>query len=158
MPLKRDLIMQAVMTRMAGIHTASGYYSNLGSNVFEWRPKVVTEGGGGYVPTEQSELPALHVRDPLDGLETVEQGGSEEHELTVELEIAHEGGATGAEMRKQVVDVRKAIGVDPTWGGLATNTIQSAPAETVRIQADRTFFRTLIQIKISYPTSAFAEE
>lgn len=155
---KRDLIMQAVMTRMAGILDASGYYSDLGTNVFEWRPKVVDASGAGYVPTEQAELPALHVRDPVDLPETVEQSGSEEHELTVELEIAHEGGATGSMMRKEIADVCKAIGVDPTWGGLATNTIREGPAETVRIQADRTFYRTLIQVKISYSTSAFAEE
>src|SRR4030042_1732608 len=103
MALKRDLIMQAVVTRMQGILVSSGYYSDLGSNVFEWRPKtIVTEGGAGYVITEQEELPALHIRDTFDQASIRDLSGNEDHELTLELEIAHEGGATGQERRKQI--------------------------------------------------------
>src|SRR3972149_7891075 len=132
MALKRDLIMQAVMTRMAGILQTADYYSDLGGNVFEWRPKIVFEGVAGYVPTEQDELPALHIRDPLDQATVRDLSGNEDHELTLELEIAHEGGATGQEMRRQIQDVRKAISVDLTWGGLVRETSQEMPAETVR--------------------------
>ena len=158
MALKRDLIMQAVISRMQGILVSSGYYSDLGSNVFEWRPKIVTEGGAGYVPTEQEELPALHIRDTFDQSSIRDLSGNEDHELTLELEIAHEGGATGQEMRKQIQDIRKAISVDKTWGGLVRETAQDMPAETVRIQADRTFYRTLIRTKLVYMTSAFSED
>lgn len=160
MPLKRDLIMQAVMTRFAGIRTASGYYSNLGSNVYEWRPKVMLEGGISYVPTEQDELPALHVRDPDDQVTVADLSGNEDHELTLELEIAHEGGATAQEMRREIQDVRKAIKIDRTWGGLARADFkdQNMTATTVRMQADRTFYRTLIVTKIVFGTSAFGEE
>jgi hypothetical protein len=160
MALKRDLIMQAAMTRFAGILTTAGYYSNLGSNAFEWRPKVMLEGGGGYVPTEQSELPALHVRDVDDLVIVADLSGNEDHELTLELEIAHEAAATGQTMRKEIQDVRKAIAVDRTWGGLARADYkdQSMSANTIRLQADRTFYRTLIQTKIMFSTSAFGEE
>ena len=158
MALKRDLIMQAVVTRMQGILTSGGYYSNLGSKVFEWRPKVLAEGGASYVPTEQDELPALHIRDPIDAIVRVDLKGNEDHELNGEFEIAHAAGDTPQEMRQQIEDVRAAIGTDYTWGGYAKKTAIDAPIETVRIQADRTFFRTLIRAKIFYSTSAFNEE
>jgi hypothetical protein len=156
---RRDAIMAAVMARFAAIRTANGYYSNLGQNVFEWRAKAVDPvSGAGYVPTEQGELPALHVRDVLDEAEAADLAGNEDHDLSLEIEIAHEGGASGAVMRGQIQDVRKAIGVDPAWGGLALGTAQKASAETVRIQADRTFFRTLIRYTVTYTTSAYGEE
>ena len=154
---KRDQIMSAVVAGMKNILEENGYNSDLGANVFEWRPKIIDPSGSGYVPTEQDELPALHVRDPLDKAVTIEQDGSEDHELTLELEIAHEGGAAGAAMRGQIADVRKAIGVDVTWGGLASDTSREMTAETIRVQADRTFFRTLIRTKITYTTSEYAE-
>ena len=154
---KRDQIMSAVVAGMKNILDENGYNSDLGANVFEWRPKIIDPSGSGYVPTEQDELPALHVRDPLDKAVTIEQDGSEDHDLTLELEIAHEGGATGAAMRGQIADVRKAIGVDVTWGGLASDTSREMTAETIRVQADRTFFRTLIRTKITYTTSEYAE-
>ena len=157
MTVKRNDIMAAVMTRLQGILVASNYYSNLGSNVFEWRPKVVTEGGGGYVPTEQGELPALHVRDTLDETTQLNLRGSEEHALTLEVEIAHEAAATGATMRKQIEDVRKAIGTDTTWSGLALGTSQTITTESIRIQADRTFFRTLMRVQIKYTTAKLSE-
>ena len=154
---KRDQIMSAFVAGMKNILEENGYNSDLGANVFEWRPKIIDPSGSGYVPTEQDELPALHVRDPLDKAVTIEQDGSEDHELTLELEIAHEGGAAGAAMRGQIADVRKAIGVDVTWGGLASDTSREMTAETIRVQADRTFFRTLIRTKITYTTSEYAE-
>jgi len=157
MTVKRNDIMAAVVTRLQGILVASNYYSNLGSNVFEWRPKVVTEGGGGYVPTEQDELPALHVRDTMDETTQLNLRGSEEHALTLELEIAHEAAATGATMRKQIEDVRKAIGTDTTWGGLALGTSQTVTTESIRIQADRTFFRTLMRVQVKYTTAKLSE-
>lgn len=157
MTVKRDDIMTAVLARFAGISVANGFYSELGTNVFEWRPKVATEGGGGYVPTEQAELPAVHVRDTQDEVEQADLSGNEDHKLTLEVEIAHEATATGATMRKQIEDVRKAIRSDTRWSSLALYTDSAMTAETVRIQADRTFFRTLIRMQIVYTTSAFNE-
>ena len=157
MAVKRNSIMSAVVTRMQGILISAGYYSNLGSNVFEWRPKVVTEGGASYVPTEQTELPALHIRDTADETERADLSGNEDHTLAVEIEIAHEATATGVTMRKHIEDVRKAIGVDQSWSGLALHTDSAMTMETVRLQADRTFFRTLIRLRIAYTTSAFNE-
>jgi hypothetical protein len=61
-------------------------------------------------------------------------------------------------MREQIADVRKALGVDRTWGGIARRTFQDMSTETIRIQADRSFFRTLIRASIEYSTAAFAEE
>lgn len=154
---KRHAIMAAVVTRMQEILSASGYYSNLGQNIYEWRPKLVTEGGASYVPFEQTELPAIDIRDPLDTVVTIEQGGTEEHSLSVEFEIAHEAAATGQTMRKQIADVRKAIGVDVSWGGLASDTSREMTTETVHLQGDRKFFRTLVRTKITYLTSEYAE-
>src|SRR3972149_10965154 len=95
MPLKRDLIVQAVMTRMAGILSTGGYYSNLGSNVFEWRPKVVTEGGGGYVPKEQAELPAIHIRDTIDDPSRMNVRGGKRNDWPFEGEVGPEPAARG---------------------------------------------------------------
>src|SRR3989304_8407362 len=117
MPLKRDLIVQAVMTRMAGILSTGGYYSNLGSNVFEWRPKGGTEGGGGDAPTEQAELPAIHIRDTIDDPSRMNVKGDERHDLSLEVEIAHEAAAPGRAVRKDIQDVRKDVGPRTNWGG-----------------------------------------
>ena len=157
MTVKRNTLMSAVVARFQTITTANGYYSNLGSNVFEWRPRVLSETGGGYVPTEQSELPALHVRDPLDEVIAVNLKGQETHSLNLELEISHEGGATAATMRKEVSDVLKAVSTDTKWSGEAQSTSQEYTTETVRAQADRTFFRTLLRMKIVYTTSRYSE-
>jgi len=160
MALKRDLVMQAVSARMATILVSNGFRSDIGSHVIEWRPQVLTDGGGGYVPTEQEELPAIHVRDTNDQVSVADLSGNEDHELTLELEIAHEAGATGQTMRKQAQDVRKVIGVDRTWGGLARADYkdQAMTMSTVRLKAEQSFFRTLIRTQIIFTTSAFGEE
>ena len=157
MALKRDSIMIAVVERMKSIRSSNGYHSELGLNVFEWRPKIA-DTAGGYIPTEQDELPAIHVSDPAVNVSQENVRGSEAHRLTIEVEVAHEGGATGKTMREQITDVRKALGVDRTWGGIARRTFQDMSTETIRIQADRSFFRTLIRASIEYTTAAFAEE
>jgi len=156
---KRDQIMQALSTALATILTTGGYNSNLGSHVFEWRPKLVTETGANYVPTDKDELPALHVRDVLDEIAAVNLRGDEGHGLNVEIEIAHEASAIPATMRGQINDIREALGVDPTLGGLcAKNSFRTMTAETIRLQGDRSFFRTLLTTKLYFSTSGFAEE
>jgi hypothetical protein len=97
------------------------------------------------------------VRDTLDEVESIDLSGNEQHGLTLELEIAHEAAATGQTMRKQIEDVRKAVRSDTLWSSLALYTDSAMTAETVRMQADRTFFRTLIRLRIAYTTSAFNE-
>lgn len=157
MAVKRNTLMAAVVARFQLITTVNGYYSNLGSNVFEWRPRILSETGGGYVPTEQDELPALHVRDALDEVTAINLKGEETHSLTLELEIAHEGGATGVTMRRQIADVLKAISTDTKWNGAAISTSQEYTTETIRAQADRSFFRTLLRVKIIYTTARYSE-
>ena len=155
---KRDAIMVAIASAMENISVANGYNSALGSNVIEWRGKTVTAEGSSLVPTEESELPALHIRDINDRVIAVDMSGNEDHELTLEFEVAHEGSATGATMRGQINDVRKAIGVDPSWGGLAKDLPRELITDTLRFHGERTFFRTLVTKKLTFSTSKYAEE
>mgnify|MGYP001559214727 CR=1 FL=1 len=145
-----------------GAYTEAGggsFYSDLGLNVIESRPQLVmADGSIGRVPIESSECPCILVRDPLDTIMGIDLDGNEEHKLDLEFEIRHEGGAiTDSDLRKMEQDVRTAIGIDTTWGGLARDTfIQSS--EKILLQAEKIIGGMLIRGNVIFDTAAFAEE
>lgn len=96
-PIRQTLI-NNIKTQLQTITVANSYETNLGSNVFEWRES----------PLQQSELPAIILRDPSNQL--VKTFGKHESVLRLELEIYTQG--TPATMRKAIADVIKCIGVE----------------------------------------------
>jgi hypothetical protein len=122
MPGRRQLIIDAIKARLAGITTADGYQTDIGLKQTEWNP-----GPKGADP-EADELPGHDIRDETERtvVENKNAGVYERQlEVVVIAELREPGpGATLA--RKALEDLIKAVAVDPTWGGLARRTL---PAE-----------------------------
>jgi len=123
MTILRQTIMDAIETRMKTILTTGGYYSNLGSNVFVFRPRLAESM---YTPLNASELPAVIVRDGMAAYSEFTLGGKCRCDLSVELEVRCEDGSDSADTaRKLIADVYAAIGTDPKWGAASSASISA---------------------------------
>lgn len=158
MSIKRQDIMSAIATRMAGILTTSEYHTNLGQNVITGRPRLIgPDGAIGSAIVEPSELPCVLIRDPLDEITNTTLGGKQEHRLSVEIEVRCEGGSdTDTDLRQMVADVYRAIGTDTRWSTLAMNT-SPVSDETHILQGDKIIGAALVRINIQFHTSAWSE-
>lgn len=115
MDSKRQLICQKIDARFKTILISNGYNTDLGKNVFEWRDN----------PIDENELPSLTWRDVSEDDSNASAGtiGYHNHVMTMELKVATAKGTTTAkEIRALLADIIKAVGVDQTWGRLATRT------------------------------------
>lgn len=119
MPGKRQQIVNAVKTRFAGITAANGYQTDIGLKQTEWNP------GPKGADSEADELPGHDIRDETETTPVRDKNSGtfdRELEITVIAELKEPGpGATLA--RKALEDMIKAVGVDPTWGGLARRSV-----------------------------------
>lgn len=119
MPGKRQQIVDAVKARLAAITTANGYQTDIGAKQTEWNP------GPKSADPAADELPGHDIRDEVERtvVDDKNRGAYERAlEITVVAEVKEAGpGATLA--RKALEDLIKAVGVDPTWGGLARRTL-----------------------------------
>lgn len=145
----RQIILTALDTRLKAILIASGYETDLGLSVFEWR---TTE-------FQATELPGITWRDyaASEAVPITIMGASSkvEQALDVEMDImVQDGPDTGSTIRKCIADVQKAIGIDPTWGGLAVGTDDSGN-ETMRDQAGKITGSVTMRIRITYRTKAW---
>jgi hypothetical protein len=119
MPGKRQQIVDKVKERFAGITTTNGYQTEIGSKQTEWNP-----GPKGADP-EADELPGHDIRDEVETAEVNNKNsGTFDRALEIvviaELKEAVPGAALA---RKALEDLIKAVGKDPTWGGLARRTL-----------------------------------
>jgi len=103
----RQLIITAFKTMMENITTANGYETEIGSSVFEWRE----------YPVETTEMPAMIIRDTDEEISYPDHPESLDCRLTIELILFESGSTVGADLRKAIGDIIKAIGVDETFGG-----------------------------------------
>ncbi|HEX8773258.1 MAG TPA: hypothetical protein VF735_06595 [Pyrinomonadaceae bacterium] len=112
---RRQQIIDAMKTRFSAITTAGGYATNIGNQVHEWRTTEIPADG----------LPAQSLRDPVDEVTLPDKDSlMHRHHLNVILDLViQESAEQATEARKALADVVKAIGVDPTWGGLAARTL-----------------------------------
>lgn len=158
MSILRQDIIDAVKTRMQGILTGSGYHTNIGSHVITGRPRLVgPDGSVGPSIVEASELPCVIIRDPVDTIKHSTLARKQEHVLDVELEIHVQGGAdSDADLRMAIADVYKAVGTDPKWSNLATNTTPASDESTI-LQGDKIDAAALIRINIAFITGPWAE-
>jgi hypothetical protein len=104
----RQQIISALDTRLKGILKTSGYATDVGQNVFDWRTEILPE----------DLLPALIYRDiscetEITGMDVFT------NRLRVQIEIAATGSTPMADIRSMLADIDKAIGVDLSWGNLA---------------------------------------
>jgi hypothetical protein len=141
----RQQIITKLDTRLKAILIASGYKTNLGQRVFDWRDPAFG----------QTDLAGLSYRDVSTGnVETVTiawPDSLQEFPLTVEMELK---GTTPAVMRQMMADVLKAIGVDPTWDGLAIST-EYLGDETDTEEQEAVIGATTMRILITYRTKAW---
>lgn len=126
---KRQSIVAAVKTRMSTVRTANGYQTEIGASQTEWHP---TAKG-------VDELPSHDVRDEFEeAVVTARNKGLYERKLRVTL-IAElvEADATATNARKAHADIVRAVGVDPTWGGLAKYSVPAEEEVTVDEEGQR---------------------
>lgn len=109
---KRQQIVDAIRTRLAGILVANGYNTDIGLHVFEWKVTAFAD----------SDLPAVTFRDTDPKIREL-TGGMQEVSLPIEFIVGAASGATTMQViRAAIKDVLSAINSDFTWGGLAWDT------------------------------------
>ena len=106
----RQSILNAIKTRLQSITVVNGYETDIGSNVNMWHT----------TDFQETELPAIDLRDPAEEVET--RGGNHICTLTIEIEAKVSGSASDITMRDIIADIIKAVGTDPTFGGLTQDT------------------------------------
>lgn len=123
----RQQIIEAIAARLKTILTSSGYLTDLGSNVHEWDTTPLDLGGESYKLIYQDEEEAWSDM-------TV---GEQDAVLTVSILILCASSLPISDIRAMTADVRRAMYLDPTWGGLASDTRQIEEAKmTVGAAAD----------------------
>lgn len=124
---KRQQVVDAVKARFAGITVANGYNTDIGLKQTEWSP-----GPRGADP-EDEELPSHDVRDE-DEAANIRDKNSGTYESTLEivaLAYVAEAADGATTTRLALADMVKAVGVDPTWGGLARRTLPDSEGVAV---------------------------
>lgn len=145
--IKRQLIIDAIKTRFALILVAGGYYTNLGQKLTERKPN----------PFGANRVDGIDISDPDEnnGLAAEDQS-VEQHELTLVIKAIAKSPVDASTGRKMEADIKKAIAVDSTWGGLAARTHPENSKMEVE-QNDVKILGVVITITIQYDTAAFLE-
>ncbi len=106
----RQQIVDAVKARFVAITTGNGYDANV-QKLAEWQ----------LTPFEAADLTAITISDPTEEtLISDKNSGSYTRQLTIVADaVLTEADATAARARTLLADLVKAVGVDPTWSGLA---------------------------------------
>jgi len=115
---RRLQLFQAIAARLNTlINGTGGYVNNVVGHVFTFR----TTG------FQAHELPAVNVtrsKNDFAGTLIAAIAGKHNQVLMVEIDFAGMQGETSHELAESIiVDIYKAIGTDPTWGGLAHDTV-----------------------------------
>lgn len=140
--------MNAVKTRLQGIVSGSGGYSNnLGTHTYLWRT----------VPLDNSECPAVVIRDMTDVVEENSEGGNEPltwHNLEVHFDIVAADNTTMTTLRSCLEDIETAIRVDETW---SSNAMQTLPIDNSVYMAQEADIvgGILMRVSIKYRTIKF---
>jgi hypothetical protein len=119
----RQEIIDALDARLKTILVANGYLTNLGQNVAEWDT----------TPHDPAGATLLEYRDEEAGREDVAVG-VQDMILLVTLRVRTAGAAALTDMRNMLADVCTAMHADPTWGGLAGDTVQAGAAMADKAQ------------------------
>lgn len=138
----RQQIITALDTRLKTILVTGGYNSDAGENVFDWLDRDL----------DDSELDALIYRDKSNNAD-MNDFDSVSNKVIVEIEVKTKSASTtGAQVRKMIEDVYKAIGTDETFGGLALGTMPQGEIIDIR-QSDKITGSATITIEIEYEST-----
>ncbi len=146
----RQQIMDALKAQLASISTANGYQNNLGTStlpgsgpaVFRWR---VTD-------LQEPELPGINLKDTDDTRALAV--GSDIHSLNVQIEITSLGATSADDLTSLIADVVTALGADPTFGGLASDTVIKSD-KMMFAQKEHLIGAVAFAIEIQYVTLKF---
>lgn len=139
----RQQIIDAVKTRLQDITPAAGFAFDLSDGVDEWP-------GGNISP---NRLPCACVSDPADKPLNYLSPDHVDHEMTVEITTIVR--STPAASRALVAEVLRAVGTDPTWGGLAIDTNPTGVEWHVE-QREHLFCGALITLTVKYRTQLWS--
>lgn len=147
---KRQKIIDRVIDRAKTILIASGYQTDLGKTVEDWR-----------VDWDEEELPALSVCDLIE--ETAAAGGQPTASLAtqtlpVQLRIFSRSSERAANLRKMLADLEKMVGANQRWNdgaiNLATQT-RKLRSGIVIPEGSFEIAGAALEIEISYLTGNF---
>lgn len=106
--------MAAIVAQLETITKANGYFSQVGQSVHEWRP---LQEDGSHLPFDESELPAVIIRDTAERKEYETQDAIiREVQLMLEI-VCKEGTTTPAKVREMIDDVEKCLRSGGDYGG-----------------------------------------
>lgn len=137
----RQQIVEALLVLLKTIRQSNDYETNL--DITEWRP----------TDWQVSELPGCDIRDPDENIEV--KGQYHYKTISIEAEVKVQDTSAPEVVRNVIADIEKALGTDPTLGGLAYSI---TPVENESIdfdKKDKSFGGALIKFQISYRTKAF---
>lgn len=144
----RQLIIEAMKTRMALINGSGGYYTTIGSKVTEGKENAFGANRVDGLDVSDFELE----EEEAD----VEDEALVMHRLPVLLKGIAKSPASPEKGRQMIFDIDKAIAVDETWGGLAEKTV---PAGSV-MELDQDEVKVIginRRIIVEYRTAKFQE-
>lgn len=136
---KRQQIVDKVKERFALIRTTNEYapgkfyQTDIGERQTEWHPVLKN------ADPEADELPSHDIRDEVEEAVIENKNAGTYTALLTVTVIAEqrETDATATLSRKALVDMVRAVGVDPTWGGLARRTLPVSDEVSVDEAAQR---------------------
>ena len=108
----REQVVNAVADRFRQILTVNGYNTDVGNSVYVWKDTPFSV---------DDELPALNIRDESSEIEE-HTNVSEIVRLNIRVDIVTANNNPIPTIRAILEDVRKAISVDETFGGLVLYT------------------------------------
>lgn len=150
MAIKRQQIIDYVKTELEKISITNGYYTNIGSNVFEWKAN----------PFESNEIPGLEIRDLEENVldETIKGNYNlHTHVLNVEIKVICSESTPITTVRKMIIDVYKVISQNLSWKDEAIYTYLIGNKIDVD-QQGKFIGSATINIQIHYRTTAWSEE
>ena len=114
---KRQDLVDAVNARFTtgatAITASNGYRTNIGAKGKEWQT----------TPLDAAQMDAILVRDQINRRRPDPNGeNSSKHTwalLMIVDAVLSETGQNAVQARKAIADIKQAVAVDPTWGGLA---------------------------------------
>ncbi len=138
----RQQIVDAFETRLQVITTNTGYETNLGNNITQYR-------------TEEWDEADLPGGDITEGDETVVASGTvHTFILSLSLEVKVSGTASIADVRKVITDVTKAVGASKISSLIDTLTPTSTGAPEFD-KKDKLFGSVEMNFEVIYRTGAF---
>lgn len=147
MSIKRLTILGEIEKLLKGIKTTSGYYTNLGSNVYLSK----------MTDWIDSELPGVAIHQ-VENIKIDSPYNFWNQELSINLEIQCKDGIhTPANIHKYIYDVMKAIGSNRTLTGTCIE-IYYERDRIVLKEESKAIAGAEISIKILYRTNEWSED